>query len=782
MKKPYYTYCRMRSEREGGALVTTVVMLAIAGITIGSIVTATITYGRHLQASYCREKAAFLADAGLRAALVRLNAYSDANISYNQSHGYFSQTNTFQAPDWGFHTHVAVTNGRNVLVSTGRYRAQDVQVQAEVSLGAGSRSVHALYAHALFAGCSDNTNYVLRVGGTGSGADFINGDTYSGNHIDLSGDSMLRLPEEFIVDADGDGVCDPTVDTWQSSYATQVFTNPVEQTAFDAYVASQQPHMDQVYGNGHYDDSEAFVDTIGNGVYDPGEDYEDTNEDGMRDPGDEFTDLNGNGSWDDGEPFEDMGNGVYDEGEEWTEDPNLPERQNGRYDEAGGYWVEETTSYREKVWIWYPYLYYWRWVEETEWVWHEEPGLDAEAFEDIGDGIYYPGEPYVDQNGIYDEGEDYLDDRNAVYDYGTQAYGNISGMPSPGPGQRAAAGGDPRIDPPDLAHMYYNTDRNETEPVDALERWGNDVAVTASDYNDSEHGHIVNASSMPEHIFVRNVPRTDPPTQNGVNEVRDGGVWIKSRSYWKVVDDDYYEVDDYFLEDPFDSTYNTIPGSSHAIAQNDGNKTHTMLINVRSEDNVKLYYVDGNVYLHATPTWALRFREPGTRITIVANGNITVSDEFYYNADYALNLQYSEVDSTIVNNPSDALCLVALKRPNCDDSGNVYIGDAAQGTGGSIHAMLYAENDFVDNNINTYDQQFISIFGNMTAGNEVRLNRQVGGGHYRTRLDVTLDERIRDGQIIVPGLPHPVGTQRSIQLDTAWHMVPGTWTSWSALE
>ncbi len=31
----------------------------------------------------------------------------------------------------------------------------------------------------------------------------------------------------------------------------------------------------------------------------------------------------------------------------------------------------------------------------------------------------------------------------------------------------------------------------------------------------------------------------------------------------------------------------------------------------------------------------------------------------------------------------------------------------AMGTGGSIHAMLYAENDFVDNNINTADQQFI---------------------------------------------------------------------------
>jgi hypothetical protein len=88
----------------------------------------------------------------------------------------------------------------------------------------------------------------------------------------------------------------------------------------------------------------------------------------------------------------------------------------------------------------------------------------------------------------------------------------------------------------------------------------------------------------------------------------------------------------------------------------------------------------------------------------------------------------------------------------------------------------------VDNNLNTADQQFISVFGNMTAGNQVALNRQVGGGRYRTRLDVTLDERVRDGEIIVPGLPHPVGSQRSIQLDTAWRMVPGTWSSWSMLQ
>jgi hypothetical protein len=95
--------------------------------------------------------------------------------------------------------------------------------------------------------------------------------------------------------------------------------------------------------------------------------------------------------------------------------------------------------------------------------------------------------------------------------------------------------------------------------------------------------------------------------------------------------------------------------------------------------------------------------------------------------------------------------------------------------------MLYAENNFIDNNINSANQPFISVFGNMTAGNQVLLNRSGAAASDRTRLDITLDERIRDGTIVIPGLPHPVGTQRSIWIDTAWHSVPGTWVGSSSL-
>jgi len=749
----------------GFALVTAVVMLAVAGVTVGSIMTATMTYRRNSDSNYDREQAAFLADAGLRAALVKLNAYSEGNISYNQSRTYFSGTNAFAASDWGFNTRLGLTNGANIVTSTGRYRGKTVDVSAAVSLGSGSRSIHALYAHSVFAGNSGgSTNYTLQIGGTGSGADFVRGDVYSGKNIALSGDAELRLPEAFIHDYDNDGIYDPGTDTWHNAYATQVFTDPVSQAAFNTYSNSQATNMSKVYNNGQYDEGEAFVDTIGNGVYDVGEPFVDSNGDGVRDAGDSFIDRNGNGVYNAGiDTVVDYGNGQYDAGEEWTEDSDPlrhGRRINGRHDPAGGYW-----KYSSGTWSWKTARY------KVGGVWYYPSTWPGEQYEDVGDGVYQPAEAYTDQNGVYDVGEQYLDDRNPIYDYGTQASGTISGMPSPGPGQRAATGGDPQISPPDLQRMYYNLDRNGAEPGDALTRWGSDVTVTAADYGSEK---CITDVSKPEHIFVRN-----PPTSGSTSS---RGKTIYGRSYTALYDGGGNRVDDYFLEDPTDATFNTIPGESYAIAQNDNNRTHTMMINVQPDANVKLYYVDGNVYVHNPQVYAMRFRQPGTRITIVAKGNITISDEFYYNASYNPNLQYAAMDSTVVNNPSDALCLIALKNPACTNSGNVYIGDRQFGTGGSIHAMLYAENNFVDNNINTADQQFISVFGNMTAGNQVALNRIVGGGQYRTRLDVTLDERIRNGTIIVPGLPHAVGSQRSIQLDTAWRMVPGTWSSWSMLK
>jgi hypothetical protein len=391
---------------------------------------------------------------------------------------------------------------------------------------------------------------------------------------------------------------------------------------------------------------------------------------------------------------------------------------------------------------------------------------------DVGDGNYVAQEDYEDGNGVYDQGEQYLDDRNSEYDYGTQATNTITGMPSPGPGQTAARGTNAVIDPPDLVKMYYDVPKTNAagKPSGAKERWGHDVAVTSSDFTS---GSTITDTSKPEHIFARN------PSGRGNTRIRD-------------VNGNY--IDDFFLED--DSQGSTeLPAicKDDNVERNDGtiyyDVTDSYRINVLPEANNKLYFVDGNLYIHHPSAFSFRFKTPGTRITIVARGNITISDEFYYNADYptgAQQIAYQDFNSTKVLNPKDALCMIALKNPNQPtNSGNILIGDRTYGTGGSIHAMLYAENNFIDNNLDSGAQNYISVFGNMTAGNFVDLKRS---GSSRTRLDISLDDRIRrgvliDGDPIVPGLPYPVGNQRKQQGPVArWSIDPGTWSSWSGLK
>jgi len=344
----------------------------------------------------------------------------------------------------------------------------------------------------------------------------------------------------------------------------------------------------------------------------------------------------------------------------------------------------------------------------------------GETYTDLNsDDAYQLGEPFEDRNSTYDAGEAYFDDRNKRYDYGTAAVGSISGMPAPGPGQAAADGNDDVIDPPDLDKMYYELQHGVVPPADANTGWGHDVSVADSAFD--SNGEILDAND-PAHIFVKN------PTD---------------RSYSKIDG-----KDDYFFEDPTDATYGD----------------DSQFITLSPDGNEKVYYVDGNVYLHNVESYDFMFRNPGGRITIVANGNITISDEFWYNGGTA--------------NPIDSLALIAKKDAIEPNSGNIYLGDAQFGTGGDIHAMLYAENNFVDNNLDTSGQPYLSVYGSMSAGNQVALNR---GGDERTRLDVTLDERIVNSINLPPGLPQAQTGQRSINIEGSWSVIRGSWSTASAL-
>ena len=85
------------------------------------------------------------------------------------------------------------------------------------------------------------------------------------------------------------------------------------------------------------------------------------------------------------------------------------------------------------------------------------------------------------------------------------------------------------------------------------------------------------------------------------------------------------------------------------------------------------------------------------------------------------------------------------------DSGNIYFGDPVFGTLEQMHAFMYAENNFYDNNLTPTGSATVTVHGNMTAGNQVPINRDFGQQH--SKLTVNFDDRISVGDLDMPGLP-----------------------------
>tara|TARA_Y100000768_G_scaffold326789_1_gene264232 strand:- start:7587 stop:11330 length:3744 start_codon:yes stop_codon:yes gene_type:complete len=206
-------------------------------------------------------------------------------------------------------------------------------------------------------------------------------------------------------------------------------------------------------GAGQYNIGEEFVD-MPNGVYDEGEEY---------------TDSNGNGLWDTGEPFTDIGNGVWDEGEEFSDSDFL--LTNRVLESAGVQHVEGEVSIETQT---YFNIQKFEWNEEegryqaypqpgpsqeTTYIFDQDLGLDQcpDTLEDgsggclsedddlvydettnpdpnsdnydeetnvsgtQGDGIY-------NGNGIYDEGEEFVDsNNNGSWDVGEVYFDTIGG-------------------------------------------------------------------------------------------------------------------------------------------------------------------------------------------------------------------------------------------------------------------------------------------------------------------------------------------------------------------
>lgn len=368
----------------------------------------------------------------------------------------------------------------------------------------------------------------------------------------------------------------------------------------------------------------------------------------------------------------------------------------------------------------------------------------VETYEDAnGNGIYDDGEVYDDINGndMYDESESFVDsdadgvfdlpepfvdtNGNDRYDYGIEATGDVNYPAAPD-----AEGGDSEMRPPDIAAMDYA----HVADIDVAARFA-----------DKDSGVLPEEDAA--HIFVKN-PR------DGREDIVDQEFMLNGQSV---------NPDDFFLEDPYEAVSVGDPDSVHEATQ----ITLAGGADGRSEEgNNKVYFIDGNLYLHNRHTYTFQMEDAakeGMGVTFVVRGNIVLSDNFYYG-----------------NMNTDQVAFIAMTReddPKGEISGNIYIGDEDFGTIAHLQSLLYAQNNFYDQNLDEEGSQHFDIYGTMTAGNQVRINRDyVIPAHYEWRrirrrwvrvwvdeearhssMDIAFDDRYVDGpngrERLVPGLP-----------------------------
>jgi hypothetical protein len=232
-------------------------------------------------------------------------------------------------------------------------------------------------------------------------------------------------------------------------------------------------------------------------------------------------------------------------------------------------------------------------------------------------------------------------------------------------------------------------------------------------------------STSPAHIFRKN------PSDRVVNTLRT-------------------EKDDYFLEDPYETV--------NIDRTWDGSDPYLITLSGRRDDsngNEKLYFIDGNLWLHNRKSFTFQFRsDDGTpvRAVFVVRGNIYFSDNLYYQ-----------------DPQQDALAFIAMKDDGVEDSGNIYFGDSIYGTIYNMDAFMYAENNFYDTHLDAEGSARVTLRGNMTAGNHVKIQRDYNDHH--SRLCVLYDDRLATGAVTLPGLPTPGGIGEGIVNSVSWRRV-----------
>ena len=209
---------------------------------------------------------------------------------------------------------------------------------------------------------------------------------------------------------------------------------------------------------------------------------------------------------------------------------------------------------------------------------------------------------------------------------------------------------------------------------------------------------------------------------------------------------------DYFLEDPYESA------SGDPMAN--GDNAHRISLSGTNgapgeSSNKKVFYIDGNLWIHNRNALSLALYgtgAEGVQVTFVVKGNIYMSDNLFYE-----------------NTAKDGVAFIAMKDPLENDSGNIYFGDPVFGTLKEMNAYMFAENNFIDTNLDASGSAIVKLNGNMTAGNQVLIDRDYDSSH--TKMDVTFDDRVSTGALVLPGLPSVLLDEGNGFQVLSWHRV-----------
>jgi hypothetical protein len=215
--------------------------------------------------------------------------------------------------------------------------------------------------------------------------------------------------------------------------------------------------------------------------------------------------------------------------------------------------------------------------------------------------------------------------------------------------------------------------------------------------------------------------------------------------------------DDFFLEDPHEPM--------RTDSSSDGRDAYQITLagvsgEAGKDSNGKVFFIDGNLWIHNTKTMSMQFGHDdpnGLQVTFVVKGNIYISDNLFYS-----------------NKNEDGVAFIAMKDASVPDSGNIYFGDPRFGTLERMHAFLYAENDFYDVNLSASGSAKVELYGNMTAGNHVKIRRdytsKVNGDEVvqHSKLMVDFDERIASGELDLPGLPRTPAASGAVYEILSW--------------